>query len=678
MKGFKLVFPLLAAVAVTASCTKESVAEDGTAAVNGPIVINEGIGSIVNGELFVKIKPSSTKSAGSAEDAKAGTTEISEILAQNGRFSLERLFPECGKFEERTRAEGLDRWYVASFDRKIASSDVVRQLRKCGSIECIEYSIAPTLADGPAAPFLAAQFSAGLFSAESFSAGTFSAESFSAVPEKLNEVSPASSTASSPASSAASSSAPSLASVSRKAVFPFNESSGTQQRQWHYNNTGSLFGKTSLAGADADVWAAWNLSKGNPDVIVAVIDQGVKFDHEDLKANMWVNGGEIPGNGIDDDGNGYIDDIYGFNFIDNSGTITTSSTLSHGTHVAGTIAAVNNNGIGVNGIAGGSGNGDGVKIMSLQSLGSSDSGSSGAGLGGTVRAMKYAADNGAVICQNSWGYNQKLSWNTWTRSSFGALRRAMDYFIKYAGVDENGNQSGPMKGGIIIFAAGNEAVSYDSYPAADENVISVAAHSYAGNAAIYTNYGSWVDISAPGGDTYVDSQYGGVYSTLVGEDGGSAYGYMQGTSMACPHVSGACALAVSYYYGAEKRQGLTPDKLKAALLSSAAPFSGSLSSTYEGKMGVGKLDTYALLRYMDFLDDIPGRTVSVGETVGIDLAAYFPSLQAVSFSVSDPSVAEAALSGETLRITGLSAGKTVVTVSNGGSLYKEIEITVSK
>ncbi len=646
MNGFKLVFPLFAAaVAVTASCTKESVAEDGTAAGNGPIVINEGIGSIVNGELLIKIKPSSTKSAGSAEDAKAGTTEISEILAQNGRFSLERLFPECGRFEERTRAEGLDRWYVASFDRKVASSDVVRQLRKCGSIECIEYSLAPTLADDCFVPF-------------------------SAVPEKLNGASPASSYA--PVS------APSIASASRKAVFPFDESSDAQQRQWHYNNTGSVFGKSSLSGADADVWAAWNLSKGNPDVIVAVIDQGVKFDHEDLAANMWVNGGEIPGNGIDDDGNGYIDDVYGFNFIDNSGIITTSSTLSHGTHVAGTIAAVNNNGIGVNGIAGGSGRGDGVKIMTLQSLGSSDSGNSGAGIGGTVRAMKYAADNGAVICQNSWGYNQKVSWNTWTRSSFGALRRAMDYFIKYAGVDENGNQSGPMKGGIIIFAAGNEAVSYDSYPAADENVISVAAHSYAGNAAIYTNYGTWVDISAPGGDTYVDSQYGGIYSTIVGEDGGSSYGYMQGTSMACPHVSGACALAVSYYYGAEKRQGLTPDKLKAALLSSAAPFSGSLSSAYEGKMGVGKLDTYALLRYMDFLGDIPGQSVAVGETVSIDLTPYFPSLQAVSFSVSDSSVAGAALSGGILEITGLSEGGAIVTVSNGGALYKEIEITVSK
>lgn len=634
MNGFKLVLPLFAsAVAVTAACTGESVPEDGTAAGNGPVVINEGIGNIVNGELLIKVKPSSTRSAGSAEDAKAGTMEISEILARNGRFSLERLFPECGKFEARTKAEGLDLWYIASFDKKLASSEVVRQLRKCGSIECIEYSIAPTLADESVMPFFAASGKSG---------GAL------------------------------------LSSSSRKSSFPFDESEDARQRQWHYNNTGSVFGKTSLTGADADVWAAWTLAKGNPDVIVAVIDQGVKYDHEDLAANMWVNKGEIPGNGIDDDGNGYIDDVYGFNFIDNSGEITTSETLSHGTHVAGTIAAVNNNGLGVNGIAGGSGAGDGVKIMTLQSLGSSDSGSSGAGIGGTVRAMKYAADNGAVICQNSWGYNQKVSWNSWTRSTFGALRRAMDYFIKYAGVDENGDQSGPMKGGIIIFAAGNEAVSYDSYPAADKNVVSVAAHSYAGDAAVYTNYGSWVDISAPGGDTYVDSQYGGVFSTVVGEDGGSSYGYMQGTSMACPHVSGACALAVSYYYGTEKRQGLTPDKLKAALLSSAAPFSGSLSSAYEGKMGVGKLDTYALLRYMDFLDDIPGRTVAEGETVSIDLAAYFPSLQAVSFSVSDSSVAEVALSGETLLITGLSAGKTVVTVSNGGALYKEIEITVSK
>ena len=631
-KSRNLLLPVLAVFAVTASCSKGTAEESGPVT-GGPIVIGEGIGNAVKGELLIQVKPVSTKAAGNIHDATAGTDEIADVIGATGHFRLERLFPECGKFEERTRAEGLDRWYVASFDKSVATSDIVRQLRRCGSVECIECPMEIKLADED--PFLP----------------------FSAVPERT---------------------AQSKAQVTRNAVFPFNESRDVQQKQWHYNNPGSVFGRQSLAGADADVWAAWTLETGNPDVVVAVIDQGVKYDHEDLAANMWVNSGEIPGNGIDDDGNGYVDDVYGYNFNDGNGTITTSASLSHGTHVAGTIAAVNNNGTGVNGIAGGSGNGDGVRIMSLQCLGGSDSGDSGSGLAGTVRAMKYAADNGAVICQNSWGYNSKVSWNTWTRSSYGALRRAMDYFIKYAGVDENGNQSGPMKGGIIIFAAGNEAVSYDSYPAADRSVVSVASYSYIGDAAIYTNYGSWIDISAPGGDTYVDSSNGGVYSTMVGEDGGSSYGFEQGTSMACPHVSGACALAVSYYYGKEKRMGLTPDRLRAALISSARPFGSSLSETYAGQMGAGMLDTWNFLKYMDFLGDMPDRTIKVGEELSVNLTAYFPTLQVISYSVSDDGVLRAKLDGEYLVLTGKSEGTATVTVSDGNALYKKFEMTVSK
>ena len=631
---FRNLYPLfLAALAVTAACSKQETVQD-EPETGGAIVINEGIGAVVKGELLIQVRPAaSTKAGGDIQDAMAGTDEIAEVLGASGRFRLERLFPECGKFEARTKAEGLDRWYVASFDKSVETSAMVRQLRRCGSVECIEYPMQITMADE-----------------DSFAP-------FSAVPEKI---------------------APSKAQVTRKNTFPFNESSDVQQKQWHYNNPGSVFGRQSLTGADANVWAAWTLETGNPDVIVAVIDQGVKPDHEDLAANMWVNKGEIPGNGIDDDGNGYIDDVYGYNYNNGNGTITTSASLSHGTHVAGTIAAVNNNGIGVNGIAGGSGKGDGVRIMTLQRLGSSDSGESGAGLAGTVRAMKYAADNGAVICQNSWGYDTKLSWNTWTRSSYGALRRAMDYFIKYAGVDENDNQTGPMKGGIIIFAAGNEAVSYDSYPAADKSVVSVASYSYLGDAAIYTNYGTWIDISAPGGDTYVDSSNGGIYSTLVGENGESSYGFSQGTSMACPHVSGACALAVSYYYGKDKRMGLTPDRLRAALLSSARPFGSSLSSAYVGKMGVGMLDTWNFLRYMNFLGDVPDLSMKVGESVTVALAEYFPSLQVVSYSVSDESVVGAALDGEDLVLTGKAAGTATVTLSDGNALYKDFEITVSK
>lgn len=624
-------YPLLLTVlAVTASCSKQNVEEDAPET-GGAIVINEGIGAAVRGELLIQVKPVSTKSTGNIADATAGTGEIAEVLGANGTFRLERLFPECGKFEQRTREEGLDRWYVASFDKSLETSVLVRQLRCCATVECIECPMEIRSCDeDPLAPF-------------------------SAVAQPLNQT---------------------KAMVSRPATFPFNESEDAQQRQWHYNNSGSVFGNSSLVGADANVWQAWTKATGNPDVIVAVIDQGVKYDHEDLAANMWVNREEIPGNGIDDDGNGYIDDVYGYNYNDNKGEIVTSEKQSHGTHVAGTIAAVNNNGIGVNGIAGGSGKGDGVKIMSLQCLSSGESGESGAGLAGTVRAMKYAADNGAVICQNSWGYATKLSWNNWTRGTYGALRRAMDYFIKYAGVDENGNQSGPMKGGLIIFAAGNEAVGYDSYPAADKNVVSVAAYSYLGTTAIYSNYGTWIDISAPGGDVSVDSKYGGIYSTLVSADGQSDYGYMQGTSMACPHVSGACALAVSYYYGKDKKMGLTPDKLRSALLSSAAPINSYLAPAYVGKMGVGKLDTWNLLKYMDFLSDMPDCVLAVGETAAIELGEYFPSLQVVSYTVSDETVVDVALDGDKLILSGKSAGNSVVTLSDGCALYKKFEITV--
>ena len=633
MKLKNLNLLILAALAVTVACSKQEAAEE-EAENGGPIIINEGSGSFVKGELLIQVKASNTKSVGSTQGAASGTDEIAEVIGGEGHFRLQRLFPECGKFEARTRKEGLDRWYIANFDKSIETAEMVKKLKRCSSVECIEYSLQITTAE----------------KSNSFS--------YAVTPWK---------TASTKGGQ-----------VTRNASFPFNESEEVRQMQWHYNNPGAVFGRTSLTGADADVWAAWALETGNPDVIVAVIDQGVKYDHEDLAANMWINTGEIPGNGIDDDNNGYIDDVYGYNYNNDNGTIVTSSSLSHGTHVAGTIAAVNNNGIGVNGIAGGSGKGDGVKIMTLQCLGGSDSGDSGAGLAGTVRAMKYAADNGAVICQNSWGYDSKLSWNKWTRGSYGALRRAMDYFIKYAGVDENGEQTGPMKGGIIIFAAGNEAVSYDSYPAADKSVISVASYSYTGDAAIYTNYGSWIDISAPGGDTYVDSTHGGIYSTMVGSDGESTYGYAQGTSMACPHVSGACALAVSYYYGKDKRQGLTPDKLRAALLSSARPFESSLSSAYIGNMGVGMLDTFNLLNYMNFLSDMPDRDLKVGESVAVDLTAYFPSMQVISYSVSDETVIEAGLEDNTLSLTALKTGKATVTVSDGNALYKKFEITVSK
>lgn len=463
----------------------------------------------------------------------------------------------------------------------------------------------------------------------------------------------------------------------KAASFPFNESSRSQEYQWHYNNTGRVFTSSTVAGADARVYDAWQLCTGSPDVIVAVIDQGVKFDHEDLAANMWKNPGEIAGNGIDDDENGYIDDIYGYNFIDNSGDITFSEEDSHGTHVAGTIAAVNNNGIGVNGIAGGSGKGDGVRIMTLETLGTAANGTSGGGLGASARAMKYAADNGAVISQNSWGYaSGALSNGDWNKGNYSAMKEAIDYFIQYAGLDENGEQVGPMAGGIVIFAAGNDASELTEYPAADPKVVSVAATSYKGTPSYYTNFGKWVSMCAPGGDEVMDANYGGVYSTVVAADGSSSYGSMQGTSMACPHVSGACALAVSYYYGADKRKGLTADMLRGALLGSCKPIDPFCTAAYAGKMGVGSLDTYRLLLTVGMMEGIPSVSLKVGETRTLDLKEYFLGVSAIAYSCTDSSVVEVSVSKGVLTLVGKKPGEATVSVSDGTAVVKTIEVSV--
>ena len=598
---------------------------------SGPIVVFSPDAAI-QGEIIVKMK------AGAADETitraggvTSGNTQIDRVLMNVGSVSFERLFPSSGRFEARTKKEGLDRWFIAKYDETVPAKEVAEMLSGCDGVEVIEYSI----------PTATASYSR-------------------ATAAEYEE----------PVATRAYSSA-------RNIPFPFNESVRSQRMQWHYNNSGNVYSNSTVVGADADVYAAWQLCTGNPDVIVAVVDQGVKYDHEDLAANMWVNKGEIPGNGIDDDGNGYIDDVNGYNFTDNNGKLTFSSENMHGTHVAGTIAAVNNNGIGVNGIAGGSGNGDGVRIMSCETLGASESGNSGGGLGAQVRAIKYAADNGAVICQNSWGYTAgALSKNDWTRGNYSALADAIHYFIKYAGLDENGEQEGPMAGGIVIFAAGNDASNELCYPASDEAVVSVAATSWLGTPSYFTNYGKWVSLSAPGGDLSLNSTYGGVYSTSVAEDGGSAYEGINGTSMACPHVSGACALAVSWYYGAEKKKGLTSDMLKEALLSSVTPVDPFCEAPYFGNMGAGSLDTYQLLLAVKKVAMIPDVTVNRGSEASVNLSEYFYKTDVLTYSVAAQGIVEVSLKDSVLTIKGVSQGKTVIRITDGNQSVRTINVTV--
>ncbi|MDY0354200.1 MAG: subtilase family N-terminal domain-containing protein [Bacteroidales bacterium] len=238
--------------------------------------------------------------------------------------------------------------------------------------------------------------------------------------------------------------------------FPFNDP--YLPKQWHLYNDGSI-STDFVSGADINVMDVWKYyTTGNSQVIVAIVDTGVDITHPDLVNNLWVNQAELNGvEGVDDDNNGIVDDIYGANFITHTGIIRAEN---HGTHVAGIVAATNNNTLGVCGIAGGNGNGTGIRLMICQIMDEYNS------VGDEAGAIKYAADNGAVICQNSWGYDDIDYLPQITKE-------AIDYFITYAGYDENGNQTGPLAGGLVVFAAGNEN-STTAYPAMYEKVLSVA------------------------------------------------------------------------------------------------------------------------------------------------------------------------------------------------------------
>jgi len=330
------------------------------------------------------------------------------------------------------------------------------------------------------------------------------------------------------------------------------------RQQWHYNNT-------TVKGADVNVFPVWEeYTTGNPDVIVSVVDEGVDLAHEDLAANC------IPGG---PDGSK--------NFSTGSYVI---DPMSHGTHVAGTIAAVNNNKLGVCGIAGGDAakGHKGVRIMSCQFFGKNRDGSA-------ADAIRWGANHGAVISQNSWGYivdinnDGRISADELERAKslkIGATEKAaVDYFIRYAGCDASGKQKAdsPMQGGIVIFAAGNDNIAYGA-PANYEKILAVGATDRNARRSDFSNYGDWVDICAPGTQ---------IYSTLPE----NSYGASNGTSMACPHVSGVAALVVSQCGGS----GFTADMLWTKLVNSANP-----NIIQSGERNIGPLvDAYAAILYGD-------------------------------------------------------------------------------
>lgn len=672
-----------------AACSEQELTEQPSTPIGGTEV--QLPTDVTSGELLIKFDPAmseildrtlkvATRSGGAM--TRSGIPSTDEVLDILGTYHFERIFPVDAKNEERTRAAGLHLWYRVKFDENTDLREAANRLGKLGEISKVQGN--------------------GHIQRAYKKQNYRSYISESALQQKV---------------------------ASRVVMAGNSFSDPGLATQWHYANSGSnLFdyqnelGNGSEIGCDVGCMEAWKKCTGDPSIIVAVLDEGVMNTHPDLAGNIWVNEGEELYADTDADGNGYKDDKYGYNFVSNTGIIswTEASDTGHGTHVAGTIAAMNGNGIGVCGIAGGDGSeNSGVKLMSCQVF----SGDAGVTLDAEARAIKYAADNGAVILQCSWGYNSSLasiiegytpgpgSEEEW-ESLYPLEKEALDYFINNAG-----SPNGVIDGGLVIFASGNEYAGMPAFPGAYSKCVSVSAVAADFTPASYTDYGKEVTISAPGGDTeyynpvgkddpesWTDGIYSGsILSTWI-QNGTAAYGFMDGTSMACPHVSGVAALGLSYavkqrrhfkasefiellkastksldsWYGNGKVKTYYRNHLSAG----ASPTRVELSK-YIGKMVTGLVDAGMLLNNIEGSGSdmvVPNIYVAESATSTLDLAYYFVNGETLTYTCtsSDPAIATVTVSGTLMKVSGVKTGaaRIVVKVSNGSE--QTITVTVRK
>ena len=477
-----------ALMALTVSCAREV---DDIIRQNGPSALSQQSPDVamteeehdkvafLPGEAIIYL---SEDMAAKVESSQEGAREqIGGVWDEIGVETMERLYPDAGKFEPRVRREGLHRFYHVKFNNAVPLSKARTLFENIQGVELFEKRR----------------------------------------PCKIDV---------------------------------YNDPAYKDGSLWAFNSEKNP--ETSI-----NVEKVWNYTMGDPSVIVCVVDEGIQLDHPDLAWNVCS------------------DPELHHNFVTDKSTINPGD---HGTHVSGTIAGVGNNKEGVIGVAGGNfeTKSKGVSLMSAQVFDGNRSAYD------FEQAIVWGADHGAVISSNSWGYDFDYNGDgklTGTELSDAmnakidySTKVAVDYFIKYAGCDNDGNQlpDSPMKGGLVVFAAGNDGIE-NGCPGSYEPIMTVAASNKSGYVSSFSNYGSWVDICAPGAD-------------IVSSVTGNKYAFYDGTSMACPHVSGAAALLTSFFGG----PGFTVEDLEEILLS------GSNRNLPKGSRQVGPyLDCWGSFSY---------------------------------------------------------------------------------